>query len=43
MVLLDVNVLVTAMREDPPRHRDVKAFVEALRRAPSHSASVIWS
>ena len=34
MVLLDVNVLVTAMREDAPRHREVKAFVEALRRAP---------
>ena len=34
MVLLDVNVLVTAMREDAPRHREVNAFVEALRRAP---------
>ena len=34
MVLLDVNVLVTAMREDAPRHRDVKAYVEGLRQAP---------
>lgn len=34
MVLLDVNVLVTAMREDAPRHREVKTFVEARRRAP---------
>lgn len=34
MVLLDVNVLVTAMREDAPRHREVKAYVEGLRRAP---------
>ena len=34
MVLLDVNVLVTAMREDAPRHREIKAYVEGLRRAP---------
>lgn len=33
MVLLDVNVLVTAMREDAPRHRPVNAYVEQLRRA----------
>lgn len=33
-LLLDVDVLVTAMREDAPRHREVKAFVEGLRRAP---------
>src|SRR5690348_5820349 len=34
MVLLDVNVLVTAMREDAPRHSEVNAYVEGLRRAP---------
>jgi toxin-antitoxin system PIN domain toxin len=34
MVLLDVSVLVTAMREDAPRHREVNGFVEGLRRAP---------
>ena len=34
MVLLDVNVLVTAMREDAPRHREVKAYVEGLRQSP---------
>lgn len=34
MVLLDVNVLVTAMREDAPRHREIKTYVEALRQAP---------
>ena len=34
MVLLDVNVLVTAMREDAPRHREIKGYVEGLRRAP---------
>lgn len=34
MVLLDVNVLVAAMREDAPRHGVLKAYVEALRRAP---------
>lgn len=33
MVLLDVNVLVTAMREDAPRHQHVNAYVEGLRRA----------
>lgn len=33
MILLDVNVLVTAMREDAPRHREVKAFVESLRQS----------
>jgi toxin-antitoxin system PIN domain toxin len=34
MVLLDVNVLVGAMREDAPRHAVMKPFVERLRRAP---------
>lgn len=34
MVLLDVNVVVTAMREDAPRHREVNAYVEGLRQAP---------
>ena len=34
MVLLDVNVLVTAAREDAPRHREIKSYVEALRRGP---------
>jgi toxin-antitoxin system PIN domain toxin len=34
MVLLDVNVLVSAMREDAPRHEVLKAYVEQLRRAP---------
>lgn len=28
MVLLDVNVLVTAMREDAPRHADLDAYLE---------------
>ncbi len=34
MVLLDVNVLVTAMREDAPRHQVMKDYLERLRRAP---------
>lgn len=34
MVLLDVNILVGAMREDAPRHRALKAYVEGLRQAP---------
>jgi toxin-antitoxin system PIN domain toxin len=34
MVLLDVNVLVNAMREDAPRHRVVRAYVESLRASP---------
>jgi toxin-antitoxin system PIN domain toxin len=34
MVLLDVNVLVNAMREDAPRHQEIKAYVETLRSAP---------
>ena len=34
MVLLDVNVLVTAMREDAPRHHEINAYVEELRQAP---------
>ena len=34
MVLLDVNVLVAAMREDAPRHAALKAYVERLRAAP---------
>lgn len=34
MVLLDVNVLVSAMRDASPRHAVCKAYVEQLRRAP---------
>lgn len=34
MVLLDVNVLVTAMRDDAPRHAAMKEYLERLRRAP---------
>ena len=34
MVLLDVNVLVGAMREDAPRHSALKSYLEGLRRAP---------
>lgn len=34
MVLLDVNVLVSAMREDAPRHAVARAFVDTLRSAP---------
>ena len=34
MVLLDVNVLVNAMREDSLRHVAVRAYVETLRTAP---------
>ena len=34
MVLLDVNVLVNAMREDAPRHRGVRTYVESLRASP---------
>jgi toxin-antitoxin system PIN domain toxin len=34
MVLLDVNVLVTAMRQDAPRHDKIRSYVESLRRAP---------
>lgn len=34
MVLLDVNVLVTAMREDAPRHAAVRTYVEQLRLGP---------
>jgi hypothetical protein len=34
MVLLDVNVLVNAMREDAPRHRVAHAYVDSLRKAP---------
>jgi toxin-antitoxin system PIN domain toxin len=34
MVLLDVNVLVAAMRDDAPRHRETKSYLEDLRRAP---------
>ena len=32
--MLDVNVLVSAMREDSPRHGVCKPFIEQLRRAP---------
>lgn len=34
MVLLDVNVLVTAMRQDAPRHDAIRSYVESLRSAP---------
>jgi toxin-antitoxin system PIN domain toxin len=34
VVLLDVNVLVSAMREDAPRHTIMKGYLERLRRAP---------
>jgi len=34
MVLLDVNVLVTAMREDAPRHAALRIYVDTLRRGP---------
>lgn len=34
MVLLDVNVLVNAMREDAPRHAVVRPYVASLRAAP---------
>lgn len=33
MVLLDVNVVVGAMREDAPRHVVMRAYVESLRIA----------
>jgi len=33
MVLLDVNVLVGAMREDAPRHAVMRGYIEALRDA----------
>lgn len=34
MVLLDVNVLVNAMRDAAPRHLVAKAYLEGLRQAP---------
>ena len=34
MVLLDVNVIVSAMREDALRHAVAGAYVESLRRGP---------
>jgi hypothetical protein len=37
VVLLDVNVLVTVMREAAARPRAVNAHVEGLRRAPEPS------
>ena len=33
MVLLDVNVLVTAMRKDAPGHARLRTYLEALRSA----------
>jgi uncharacterized protein len=33
MVLLDVNVLVNAMREDAPRHAAARGFIDRLRNA----------
>ena len=35
MILLDVNVLVTAHREDAERHRQIKSWLESALRAPS--------
>ena len=32
MVLLDVNVIVGAMREDAPRHAIMRGYVDSLRR-----------
>jgi uncharacterized protein len=34
VVLLDVNVLVSAMREDAPRHAACRELVERLRSSP---------
>lgn len=34
MVLLDVNVLVAAMRQDAPRHQELNAYIDGLRRSP---------
>lgn len=34
MVLLDVNVIVNAMRTDAPRHAEVSRYVEGLRAGP---------
>jgi hypothetical protein len=34
MVLLDVNVIVGAMREDAPRHAVMRDCLDGLRRAP---------
>jgi uncharacterized protein len=34
VVLLDVNVLVAAMREDAPRHAPLRTYVEGLRSSP---------
>jgi uncharacterized protein len=34
MVLLDVNVVVNAMRKDAPRHAAISSYVQALRSAP---------
>ena len=45
MVLLDVNVVVNAMREDSPRHEVAHAYVEALRdaREPFGLSDVVLS
>ena len=40
MVLLDVNVLVTAMREDAPRHPEINAYVGRLRVLCSERAPI---
>jgi predicted nucleic acid-binding protein len=34
MVLLDVNVVVGAMRKDAPRHSAISTYLHALRSAP---------
>ncbi len=33
MILLDVNVVVNAMRADAPRHAPVRKYVDALRKS----------
>jgi toxin-antitoxin system PIN domain toxin len=35
MILLDVNVLVTAHREDAEHHREIKSWLESVLREPA--------
>lgn len=35
MVLLDVNILVSAHREDADRHREIKPWLESALRGPA--------
>ena len=35
MILLDVNILVTAHREDAEHHRDIKSWLESALRGPA--------